>query len=103
MDRKTFAPTAAAQDATALVAIELGWKKWKVGALRPGAANPSVHDLVGGGLPGLLKLLDELRRGKFGVVVCYEAGRDGFWLQRAIAATGSACHVIDPASLPMPR
>jgi transposase len=103
MDRKTFAPTAAAQDATALVAIELGWKKWKVGALRPGAANPSIHDLAGGDLPGLLGLLEELRRGGSRVVVCYEAGRDGFWLQRALAATGAACHVIDPASLPVAR
>jgi transposase len=37
------------------------------------------------------------------VVCCYEAGRDGFWLQRYVEARGMVCRVIDPASLPVER
>jgi transposase len=38
------------------------------------------------------------------VVCCYEAGRDGFWLHRLLAAQdGVTCYVLDPASLPVDR
>jgi len=33
------------------------------------------------------------------VVSCYEAGRDGFWLHRALAARGLTSHVVDSASI----
>jgi transposase len=32
-------------------------------------------------------------------VSCYEAGRDGFWLHRALAALGVTNHVVDSASI----
>src|SRR6266852_2214317 len=103
MDRKTIAPTAAAEHGTALIAIELGWRKWKVGVRRPGAANPSVRDCAGGEVWRLLEWIADLRSAGLDVVVCYEAGRDGFWLQRALAAAGVSCHVIDPASVQVTR
>jgi transposase len=37
------------------------------------------------------------------VVVCYEAGRDGFWLQRALSARGLTCLVVDSASIEQNR
>jgi transposase len=37
------------------------------------------------------------------VVSCYEAGRDGFWLHRALTAAGWANRVIDPASIERDR
>ena len=36
------------------------------------------------------------------VVVC-EAGQDGFWIQRALAARGIEALVVDPASIPVAR
>jgi hypothetical protein len=35
--------------------------------------------------------------------VCYEAGYDGFWLARSLAAEGVDCRVLDPASLQVNR
>jgi len=37
------------------------------------------------------------------VVVGYEAGYDGFWLQRRLAAEGITCWVMDPGSLQVKR
>ena len=37
------------------------------------------------------------------VVVVYEAGQDGFWIQRALSSLGYEVLVIDPASLPVER
>src|SRR5215218_9246680 len=37
------------------------------------------------------------------VVVGYEAGYDGFWLQRRLAAEGITCRVMDPGSLQVNR
>jgi transposase len=33
------------------------------------------------------------------VACCFEAGRDGFWLQRLLAAHGIAAHVLEPTSV----
>ena len=38
-----------------------------------------------------------------GVISCYEAGYDGFWLDRALHAAGIDSRVIDPASLQVNR
>jgi transposase len=37
------------------------------------------------------------------VVTCYEAGRDGFWLHRALVSHGAESHVVDPASIEVNR
>lgn len=34
---------------------------------------------------------------------CYEAGRDGFWLHRALTGRGIENFVVDPASIPVDR
>ena len=36
-------------------------------------------------------------------VVLYEAGQDGFWIQRALTAHGIKTVICDPGSIPMPR
>ena len=33
------------------------------------------------------------------VVCCYEAGRDGFWIQRWLRSIGVKCYVVDPGSI----
>ena len=37
------------------------------------------------------------------MVSCYEAGYDGFWLHRLLAAKDMTNHVIDPASVQVTR
>ena len=37
------------------------------------------------------------------VVCCYEAGRDGFWVDRLLKKQGYRNHVMDPASIEVPR
>jgi transposase len=37
------------------------------------------------------------------VVVVYEAGQDGFWIERALSARGFDALVVDPASIPVER
>lgn len=37
------------------------------------------------------------------VVIVYEAGQDGFWIQRALAERGYEVLVVDPASIPVNR
>jgi transposase len=102
-DRKPLAPTAASEHGTALAAIELSGCKWVVSVQRPGAARPSVYHRPARDLAWLVALISELGAAGLRVVFCYEAGRDGFWLQRALTAAGGACHIIEPASLPIDR
>src|SRR5205814_8964095 len=37
------------------------------------------------------------------VVSCYEAGRDGFWIHRALLAQGIANRIVDSASIEVNR
>ncbi len=37
------------------------------------------------------------------VVICYEAGRDGFWLHRALSALGVTNLVVDSSSIEVTR
>jgi len=37
------------------------------------------------------------------VVCCYEAGRDGFWIERWLRSNGFECLVVDPASIEVNR
>jgi transposase len=66
----------------------------------------SRHKLEGGDHAGLLELIGKVRTRvseKLGsmprVVSCYEAGYDGFWLHRLLAAAGILNFVFDPASI----
>lgn len=103
-DRNEYAPTAASDVATAFIAIELSGTSWVVGVQLPGTANPRVHKLSAGDTAGILALVDRsYGSGAEHVVCCYEAGRDGFWLERYLRARGIAYRVIDPASLPVNR
>jgi transposase len=59
----------------------------------------------------LLRLGEEISKAKkrFGlsrqarVISCYEAGRDGFWLHRALEGEGIRNLVVDPSSIEVPR
>ena len=99
-------PAAHRRPATLFVALELSKAKWLVGLHSPAADKLSRHTIAGGDAPALLTLIEAARRraeaslgGEVRVVACYQAGYDGFWLHRLLAAHGIASHVVDPASL----
>jgi transposase len=104
------AASAAEQPATIYLALELSRASWVVAVHSPLADKISLHRLAGGDSSGLLALIARLRarleraHGRpVTVVSCYEAGYDGFWLHRLLAAHGVRNHVLDPASLQVNR
>lgn len=92
---------------TIYMALDLGRRWWTVGFVLPGDRDARLHRIAGGDREALLALI-ERHRSPLGeatvrIVSCYEAGRDGFWLDRWLRAHGVANRVVDPASLEMPR
>lgn len=88
------------------IAIELSVSSWLVAARLPGIDKSRLHRLDGGDTAGLLSLITNLRlraSAKSGeatdVACCFEAGRDGFWLHRLLAAQGIAAYVLEPTSI----
>jgi len=104
------APVAGDDFAPVFVALELSRSKWLVGVGTPQKWAVGRHEVEGGDLGGLLALLrriaasEEKRAGlPVRVHVCFEAGRDGHWLYRALKAEGYDVYEIDPASVAVDR
>jgi transposase len=51
----------------------------------------------------LVERLRSVAKGFGRILVCYEAGYDGFWVARSLLKLGIACRVLDPASLQVNR
>ena len=91
-------------------ALELSKNSWLLGIQFPDRDKPSLYRLSGGDGDGLLTKLDAARHRMAKVagqapklVLCYEAGYDGFWLARLLEQHGIECKVMDPASLQVDR
>jgi transposase len=93
---------------TLFLAFELGQNKWKLGFTIGMAQQPRERTIPAGALKTLQQEIARAKQ-RFGlpedarVVSCYEAGRDGFWLHRALVAHGVTNHVIDSASIEVNR
>jgi transposase len=93
------------------VSLELSKKTWLVTSLSPGSEKMSRHTVAGGDMPALLACLNGLRakvqarEGRlYPVVSIQEAGLDGFWIHRALAAQEwITSHVVDAASIAVSR
>jgi transposase len=92
------------------VSMELSKASWLLAAQGSPSGKASSHKLEGGDTDGLLALLRRLQareqRGsgeEVQIVLGYEAGYDGFWLQRRLTAEGITCWVMDPGSLQVDR
>ena len=90
------------------LAFELADQRWKL-AFTPGLGQrPRVRTVPARDLDAVRQ---EIARAlaRFGlpattrVVSCYEAGRDGFWLHRALTALGIANQIVDSASIEINR
>lgn len=88
------------------VAMELSNKNWKLAfgdGSRIRERNVTARDVKA--------FLKEVSRSKeklglpadTPVVCCYEAGRDGFWIDRMLKEYGLENYVMDPASIEVPR
>jgi transposase len=90
------------------VAFELGKKTWKLAMTTGLAMTPWLRTVAGGDLAAVDGALQRARE-RFGVaasapvISCYEAGRDGFWIHRALAARGIANRVVDSSSIEVNR
>ncbi len=91
---------------TLYCALELSKNSWLLAIQSPGWDNPSLHPIAGGDADGLMAKLDAARArlAKISgqvpkVILCYEAGYDGFWLARFLEQRGIECLVMEPPSL----
>ena len=88
---------------TVYAAIELSKKTWVLGIAAPDRDRPSIHRISGGNIAELVSRLRVAAKNNRRMLVCYEAGYDGFWLARVLAKTGTECRVLDPASIQVNR
>lgn len=91
---------------TLYVAFELSELNWKL--VFSDGTRTSEAGLRARDLPRALELIEAARRrfgisGRGRVLSCYEAGRDGFWLHRALVAKGIENVVLDAASIEVDR
>ena len=88
------------------MAFELSAKKWK---LAFGNGQRTRMKTIAAGDWSVLLAEIERAKAKLNcpadarVVSCYEAGRDGFWIHRALQAEGIENYVVDSASIEVSR
>ncbi|HET6957875.1 MAG TPA: IS110 family transposase [Vicinamibacterales bacterium] len=95
-------------EATLYVALELSKQTWKLGLSGGFGTHPYVCSVPSGDFAAIDRVIARARQ-QFGlgiatpIVSCYEAGRDGFWIHRALTARGWANRVVDSASIEVNR
>jgi len=93
---------------TLYVALELGQDKWVLACATQAAERPRLRTVPARDLE---RFAEEIVKAKarFGlpadapVRTCYEAGRDGFWLHRALQQRGVDNVVVDSSSIEVDR
>ena len=90
------------------LAFELGEAEWKLAFTIGMGQKPRLRSMPARDLPRLQEEIAKAKK-RFGLPVdapvrsCYEAGRDGFWLHRHLAANGVDNGVVDSASIEVNR
>ena len=112
LDHPSDGPTAIrTQFGAIFVSLELSRSNWLITSLSPGKGEKmSKHSVTAGDVAGLTGLFAEFRRKaeartgeSYPIITIQEAGLDGFWLHRVLQQNGIESHVVDPASIAMPR
>lgn len=103
-------PSAPDETANLFVSIELSRARWLLTSLSPGGSKISRHSVAGGDTAGLLQLLDKLRvkaerdvQKPVAIVTIQEIGFDGFWIHRVLEVNSIESHVVESASIAVPR
>lgn len=94
--------------ATLYLAFELGNAKWRLGFTTGPAQQPRERTIAARDTEALLREIASAKHRlhlpvEARVVSCYEAGRDGFWLHRYLAARGIDNRVVDSSSIEVNR
>jgi transposase len=90
------------------VALELGCDKWVLASATQAAEKPRFRTVAARNLAALNQEIIKAKA-RFGlpadapVFTCYEAGRDGFWLHRALTKLGITNVVVDASSIEVNR
>jgi len=90
------------------VAFELGKKHWTLAITSGFGIAPWVRKVASGDWHAVMQTIAAMRT-RFQVPAnavvrsCYEAGRDGFWIHRALMARGFVNCVVDSASIEVNR
>jgi transposase len=101
-------PETSVREPRLFVAFELGKREWKLALTAGVGIEPWVKAVASRDWAAVERALAQARQ-RFGVsagaavVSCYEAGRDGFWIHRALTARGIANRVVDSASIEVNR
>jgi transposase len=106
----TTASVKAGAGATQVLAVsfELGATEWKM-AFSPGLGQQPRHRGVAAGDLEAVKKEIAAAKARFKlpadvrVASCYEAGRDGFWIHRALEMLGVENHVVDSGAIEVNR
>src|SRR2546425_2157587 len=104
----TTRPEMIVSEPTLYVAFELGKKEWKLAMTSGFGVAPWLRSVASGDWRGVERALAQ-GRARFSlpasapVVSCYEAGRDGFWIHRALGERGIRNRVVDSASIEVNR
>lgn len=90
------------------VSLELGERKWKIACTPAAGQAPRLRQLDARDLAQLWVEIEKAKA-RFDVAddapvyTCYEAGRDGFWLHRALSVRGIHNTVVESASIEVDR
>lgn len=101
-------PQVSVTEPVLFVAFELAKKQWKLAMTSGFGVSPWLRTVPSSDLEAVKRALAAGRR-RFGlattvrVVSCYEAGRDGFWIHRALQQLGVENRVVDSASIDVKR
>jgi len=93
---------------TLYIALELGWDKWLLACATQPAQKPRYRSMPARNLEQLREEIAKAKQ-RFGlpadapVCTCYEAGRDGFWLHRALTSLGVKNVVVDSGAIEVNR
>jgi transposase len=104
----TTRPEMSVSEPTLYVAFELGKKTWNLAMTSGFGVAPWVRSVASRDWRGVERALAQ-GRVRFSlpaavpVVSCYEAGRDGFWIHRALEERGIRNRVVDSASIEVNR
>jgi len=104
----TTRPELSVREATLYVAFELGKKNWILAMTSGFGVEPWLRTVTSGDWRGVERAIAE-GRARCGVsagapvVSCYEAGRDGFWIHRALLQRRIQNRVVDSASIEVNR
>jgi transposase len=104
----TTRPAMSVSEPTLYVAFELSKKEWKLALTSGFGVTPWVRTVASADWRAVERVLRQARL-RFGLAAdvpvgsCYEAGRDGFWIHRALTQLGIRNRVVDSASIEVNR